>query len=114
MLRGWLPLAATLLAGFWATVAVAHDMTITVAVEGDSVVVTLGYEDGSRPAEATVVFTGDDGSELLVMPMASDGTVRIDLSMAQGGIVVEASDENGHSNYRILTPADLGINDAEP
>lgn len=91
-----------------ASVAAAHGLQIEKTVEADAVIVFVSFDDGTRPADATVVFTGADGSELLRSPTASDGTTSIDRKLTLGGVVIEIFEPDGHSGYRVLTPGDIG------
>lgn len=106
-------MAAGLAATLWAASAAAHDLVIAAEVDGDDIVVTVTYDDGSRPSEATVVFSRD-GEEILRTPLADDGTASLDRPLAADGLIVEAFDPEGHSSYRILTPADLDPEESRP
>lgn len=85
----------------------AHDILIDVDVEDASVVVTITYADGTRPAEATVVYSRDGETELLRTGLDLSGRSLIDLDLARDGMIIEAFDTDGHETYRILTPTDL-------
>ncbi len=109
-----LPLAAGLAVTLWATPAAAHDLVIAVELKGDEIVVTVTYDDGSRPSDATVVVSSDGKNEILRTPLADNGTATLDRSLAADGLIIEAFDPEGHSSYRILTPADLGSENGHP
>lgn len=93
----------------WASAATAHEMTIEAAVLDDTFVISVGYEDGSIPATARVVISDEAQSELVRMPADAGGKVSIPLSDVSEGAVVEVSDDDGHSTYRIFTPSDLDL-----
>ncbi len=107
-------MAAGLAATLWAASAGAHDLVIAAEVDGDTIVVTVTYDDGSRPSEATVVFSRDGEKEILRTPLADDGTASLDRLLAADGLIIEAFDPEGHSSYRILTPADLDPEESRP
>jgi len=98
--------AAAFAAAGWATVAAAHDITIEAAVKGQSLVVAVRYEDGSRPAAAEVVVSDGNRTEM-VRTSTSEAELTVPLAAVRDGAIIEASDGDGHATYRILTAADI-------
>ena len=89
--------------------ATAHRLIIYAYAEAGDVVVESKFSNG-RPAVAGEITIADaEGAELLSVPMAPTGTTRIPLPKdGSDGITVTVTTDQGHSDYWVLTPADLG------
>lgn len=110
---GRLPVAVDVSVLAWVMPAAAHDLFITAEVADDSVIVTVIYEDGSRAADAALVFSSDADTETSRSTLDGSGEAHLDLDQARGGLIVECFDGDGHSSYIILTPADLFLDAAD-
>ncbi|MBB5514954.1 nickel transport protein [Rubricella aquisinus] len=89
-----------------ATPALAHGLNVFASVEGEQIVIEARFANGRAALGAKVqVFDGND--ILLVTATTSGEETRVPLVGQDTGvrIVVDAGD--GHSDYWIMTPADL-------
>lgn len=100
-------IGACILAIFWASAAAAHDLKISTEVLDGTIIATVAYEDGAIPWQADVVISTDAEPDLDRLVTDGRGQVSIPLSVAAEGVIIEASDAEGHFTYVILTPEDL-------
>ncbi len=99
--------AACVSCGLGSSAAVAHEMNVAALVRGDDLVVEVRYEDGSIPAAARVIVVDDARVEIRRMSTDARGEASVPLAAIRNGAIVQASDDDGHATYRVLTPADL-------
>ena len=101
----WLGLALAMLLA--ASPALAHRLNVFASVEDGTVVVEASFPDGG-PARAGTVRIYDARDRLIrTLSLAEDGTARFPVEGATDGLRVEVDAGDGHSDYWILTPADL-------
>lgn len=87
--------------------AQAHELTIEVEIEPQVVVVQVRYDNGSIPAVARVRISDGSGATLDTVETDRTGSVEILRDLSATGLVIEATDEDDHHTYFVLTPADL-------
>ena len=65
------------------------------------------FSNGRMAREALVTAYDASNNVVHETPLSEDGTVRLPLETREGGLKVEVTAGEGHSNYWILTPQDL-------
>ena len=101
-------LFAALIVALAAVPALAHRLVVYAYVDGPQVVVEAKFSGGG-PAKTGEVRLLDAANALLVTaPLDPDGETRLDLpERAAAGLSVEVETDAGHSDYWVLTPADI-------
>jgi hypothetical protein len=94
-----------LLAGM--SIALAHQLDVLAKVDGDNVVVEARFAADGPARSATVRVYDGENALILVLSTDEDGTVSFPIETAETGLRIEVDAGDGHSDYRILTPADL-------
>ena len=90
-----------------ASPALAHRLNVFASVEDGTVVVEASFPDGG-PARMGAVRVYDAQDRLIrTLTLGEDGTARFPVEGAADGLRVEVDAGEGHSDYWILTPADL-------
>lgn len=88
--------------------ASAHGLSVFASAEDGVVLVEARFSGGGPVREGTVRVYDARDRLVLTMPLAPDGTARFELGERRDGLRVEVDAGDGHSDYWILTPADLG------
>lgn len=102
-------LLALVLAIAAAMPAVAHRLTVFASVEGESLVVEAKFSTGRVPKTGVVTLFDAQDSAIGRHDLGGDGMLRLPLdpAWAEEGVKIEVEAGDGHSNYWILTPADI-------
>ena len=92
-----------------ASTAFAHQLNVFAFVEGDTVVVESKFSSGRIPVSGDVQVSDAASEVIMTLQLQEDGTVRfpLDMDVAAGGLMIEVSTGEGHSDYWILTPDDI-------
>ncbi len=95
-----------------ATPALAHRLIVFAYAEDGQIVGEAKFGN-NRPATVGEVRVESEAEEVLSRaPLGAAGVTRLEvLPEFSAGVVVHVSTEGGHSDYWILTPADLGVTD---
>ena len=98
-----------------ASPALAHRLNVFASVEGGIIAVEASFPDGGPAREGTVRVYDAQDRLIRTLPLGEDGTARFPVEGATDGLRVEVDAGEGHSDYWILTPADLASEpDAAP
>ncbi len=87
--------------------AVAHQLVVFASVKDDVVLITAKFPDGTAVKAGTLRIL--DATDTVIIEQELDGTMPIVFPIDEhtDGLVIEVDAGNGHSNYWVLTPADL-------
>ncbi len=100
----------TLLLALTALPAQAHRLVIYAYAEGSEVVVEAKFSNGNPAKLGEIRLLDQASTVLLTAPLDADGETRLPLPQAAAkGLVVEVETDQGHQDYWLLTPADLGV-----
>ncbi|MDP5085639.1 MAG: hypothetical protein NWQ23_09480 [Yoonia sp.] len=93
----------------FASAAQAHQLNVFAFVEDGTVIVETKFSTGKIPVSGEVQVLNASSEVILTLPLAADGTVRfpLDVEAATGGMMIEVTTGEGHSDYWILTPEDI-------
>lgn len=93
-----------------ASPALAHRLVIYAYAEAGEVVVETKFDSGRPAKEGTMILRDAAEAELSRHPLEEDGELRVPIpNEGTDGLIVEVITGGGHSDYWILTPADLGL-----
>lgn len=106
-------LLALVVMGATAMPALAHRLVVFASYDAETrqIVVETKFSNGN-PAQRGEVRLMDATAVLLgSYPLAEGGITRIDLPAegTEAGVSVEVFTDEGHDDYWVLTPADLGV-----
>ena len=90
-----------------ASPALAHQLNVFAFVDGQEVVVEAKFSSGKRPKSGTVQVFDDRDRLIHVLQLEADGTVRFPVDGGDNGLRIDVNVGEDHSNYWILTPADI-------
>ncbi len=101
-------LPALLLLTLAALPAAAHRLVVYAQAAAGEIVVEANFDNGN-PAQSGQVRLLDAGGALLAeAPLAAGGVTRLPLpDGAEAGLEVRVQTDAGHTDYWLLTPADL-------
>ncbi|MBM9596023.1 hypothetical protein [Roseitranquillus sediminis] len=85
----------------------AHQLNVFAFIEEGAIVVEAKFSSGRVAREGVV--TVYDAADALIHEtrLGADGSVRLPRLANEGGLRIEVSAGDGHSNYWILTPQDM-------
>ncbi|WP_112321122.1 hypothetical protein [Oceanibium sediminis] len=93
--------------------AQAHRLVVYATVDADAaqIVVETKFSNGNPAQLGDIRLLDADAQPLGTFPLERGGLTRIDIPEigAEGGITVEVETDEGHDDYWVLTPADLGM-----
>jgi len=92
--------------------ASAHRLVIYAFAETGEIVIESKFSTGRVPQAGSVSVTDPDGAVLAEFPLDGDGETRAPIPEGSArGVQVNVTTSEGHDDYWILTPADLGRED---
>ncbi|NNU79204.1 hypothetical protein HMH01_02020 [Halovulum dunhuangense] len=90
--------------------ATAHRLVVYAHVEGGEIVVEAKFSNGNPAKLGEIRVIDAAAAELAVLPLDDDGETRFAIPAGAGqGVTVEVRTDEGHDDYWILSPADLGV-----
>ena len=86
----------------------AHGLNVFASVQGQEVVVEAKFSSGRVPQIGTVRVYDSTDTLVRTLEISEDGTARFPVSGTEDGLRIEVETGDGHEDYWILTPEDLG------
>lgn len=88
--------------------AAAHRLVIYAYAAAGEIVVEANFDNGNPAKAGEIRVQGADGTLLVTVPLDASGETRLPVPDAGSeGVTVEVETDAGHTDYWILTPADL-------
>ncbi|MEL7465048.1 MAG: hypothetical protein AAFN79_13325 [Pseudomonadota bacterium] len=89
--------------------AAAHKLRVFAFVEGETVKVEAKFSSGRIPKAGEVRVMDAEEALVLTLPLDPEGMTSfpLDPDAAADGLMIEVRAGDGHSNYWLLTPADI-------
>lgn len=101
-------IAALGLSVAFAVPALAHQLKVFAFVEGADVVIEAKFTSGRAAVAGEYLVLDAEGTELLRAPLSAEGDTRFAIpDGGKDGMTVEVITDAGHTDYWLLTPADL-------